>query len=240
MRKNHQPYWLYRLQRSLQGWYCRHIIEPQFTTLGPGLAVLHPRSLKIFGENIHLGRDAHLICSPDKPVRLSTWRSKSQKGQIKIGDFCLISPGVNIAAAQEISIGKNCMIAADAYISDSDWHGLYNRTRPFRCTKAIHIADNVWIGMRAMIGKGVSIGENSVVAAGAVVVSDVPANVVVGGNPARVIKHLHPQRRRLTREFLFTGATDYAENQHELNHYLLANNSTLGWIKSHLAPGSQD
>ncbi|WP_096085609.1 acyltransferase [Agaribacterium haliotis] len=236
MRYNHQPYWYYRLHSWLSGLYCRHIVEPQFDSIGDGLAVLHPRSLKLFGHNIHAGRHLHLICSRDKPIGLSTWSSKNQQGYIQIGDFCLISPGVTIASAEKITIGKNCMIAADAYISDSDWHGLYNRTRPFRCSAPVSIADNVWIGMRAVVGKGVKIGENSVVAAGSVVVEDVEANVVVGGNPARVIKRLKADKRRLTREFLFSGATDYADNQQQLNHYLLANNSTLRWIKSLIKP----
>jgi acetyltransferase-like isoleucine patch superfamily enzyme len=57
-------------------------------------------------------------------------------------------------------------------------------------TAPVHIADNVWIGMNAVILKGVTIGENSVVAAGAIVSKNVPANVIVAGNPAIVVKEL--------------------------------------------------
>jgi acetyltransferase-like isoleucine patch superfamily enzyme len=57
-------------------------------------------------------------------------------------------------------------------------------------TLPVIISDNVWIGMNAIILKGVTIGENSVVAAGAVVTKSVPANVVVAGNPAVVTKEL--------------------------------------------------
>jgi maltose O-acetyltransferase len=56
--------------------------------------------------------------------------------------------------------------------------------------KPVNIGHNVWIGGRAVINPGVTIGDNAVIASGAVVVKDVPANVVVGGNPARIIKHL--------------------------------------------------
>jgi maltose O-acetyltransferase len=56
--------------------------------------------------------------------------------------------------------------------------------------KPVTIGDNVWIGGRAVINPGVSIGNNAVIASGAVVTKDVPENVVVGGNPARVLKHI--------------------------------------------------
>ncbi|CRK82236.1 maltose O-acetyltransferase [Neobacillus massiliamazoniensis] len=56
--------------------------------------------------------------------------------------------------------------------------------------KQVTIGDNVWIGGRAVINPGVKIGNNVVVASGAVITKDVPDNVVVGGNPARIIKHI--------------------------------------------------
>jgi acetyltransferase-like isoleucine patch superfamily enzyme len=62
--------------------------------------------------------------------------------------------------------------------------------RPPLKTAPVIIEDNVWIGMNAVILKGVTIGENSVVAAGAVVSKSVPANVVVAGNPAVIVKEL--------------------------------------------------
>ena len=90
-------------------------------------------------------------------------------------------------AAESIIIGDACMIAHGVYISDADWHGIYDRAIPVGKTAPIVLEDNVWIGDRAVVGKGVTIGKNSIVAAGAVVVKDVPANVVVGGNPAKII-----------------------------------------------------
>ena len=79
-----------------------------------------------------------------------------------------------IAAATEIKIGKGCMFANGSYISDADWHGIYKRAEPVGSTKKVELKDNVWIGDRAVVGKGVTIGENSIVAAGAIVVKDVP------------------------------------------------------------------
>src|SRR5207248_10050585 len=61
--------------------------------------------------------------------------------------------------------------------------------RPKRETRSVKISDNVWIGMNAIVLKGVTIGENSVVAAGAVVTKSVPANCIVAGYPAVVVKN---------------------------------------------------
>jgi len=127
MRRNHQPFWLYKLRENWKRTYSKRIIEPQFDEVGEGLSIFQPRSLEIFGRNIHLGQHVHIISSRSQPVSLSTWSSKQDQGGIKIGDYCLLSPGVNISSALEVTIEKNSMIAAEAYISDSDWHGVYNR-----------------------------------------------------------------------------------------------------------------
>lgn len=90
-----------------------------------------------------------------------------------------------------IYIGDNCMLAPGVHI--------YTATHPLDATernsglefgKPVTIGNNVWIGGRAVINPGVSIGDNVVVASGAVVTKSVPANVVVGGNPARIIRTL--------------------------------------------------
>lgn len=77
-------------------------------------------------------------------------------------------------------------------IMDSDFHDLDPATRHSGTGGAlpVQIGNNVWLGSRVIVQKGVSIGDNSVIAAGAVVTRPVPANVVAGGNPARVIREL--------------------------------------------------
>ncbi|MBV9008366.1 MAG: acyltransferase [Verrucomicrobia bacterium] len=110
-------------------------------------------------------------------------------------------------AEARIEIGSHCLISWNVGIADSDFHPLapvqrlidakalapYYANRPPRPkleTAPVIIHDNVWIGMSAVILKGVSIGENSVVAAGAVVTRNVPPNCVVAGNPAQLVKKL--------------------------------------------------
>ena len=127
-------------------------------------------------------------------------------GTCTVGDFTLMN-GALIMAEERIEIGSHCLISWNVGIADSDFHPLepaqriidahalapFFKDRPPRPklrTAPVIIADNVWIGMNAVILKGVTIGENSVVAAGAVVTKSVPANVVVAGNPAIVTKQL--------------------------------------------------
>lgn len=224
----------------LNAWYVKRFIRPQFDSLGASPMVVKPRSCAIHGRQIFAGDFLHLISHPMKPVLLTTWSSKQSAGQINIGHYCLIAPGVEITSAVGIRIGDNCMIAQECILSDSDWHGLYNRTRPFRCTAAITLGENVWLGARTIVGKGVTIGENSVIGAGSVVTKDIPANVVAAGNPAHIVKHLNPRRRMLKRDFLFRQGDFYWQNQVLLDKYLTAGNSFPQWLKTVFAPGAGD
>lgn len=128
------------------------------------------------------------------------------KGRCTVGNFTLMN-GALIMAEELIEIGSYCLISWNVGIADSDFHPLdpaerrrdalalapYYKDRPPRPairTAPVRIADNVWIGMNAVILKGVTIGENAVVAAGSVVSKSVAANTVVAGNPAVVVKQL--------------------------------------------------
>ncbi len=128
------------------------------------------------------------------------------KGRCTIGDFSLVN-GALIMAEEEITIGKHCLISWNVGLADSDFHpidpalrlqdtiacSVYYPNKPERPkieTRPIHICDNVWIGMNAVVLKGVTIGDNSIVAAGSVVTKDVPPNTIVAGNPARIVKEI--------------------------------------------------
>jgi len=131
-----------------------------------------------------------------------------ENGSCRIGDFTLLN-GALIMADERIEIGAHCLVSWNVGIADSDFHPIdaaqrridtmalapFYKNRPPRPplrTAPVIIKDNVWIGMNAIVLKGVTIGENAVIAAGAVVSKDVPANVVVAGNPAIIVKELAP------------------------------------------------
>jgi acetyltransferase-like isoleucine patch superfamily enzyme len=87
---------------------------------------------------------------------------------------------------KRIEIGENCQIAYDTVIMDTDEHPISGGNGP----QAVLIGNNVWIGTRAIVLKGVTIGDGAVIGAGAIVTRDVPARTVAVGQPARVIREL--------------------------------------------------
>ena len=197
--------------------------------------ILNPQHLKIFGENISIGDYATLICSSDKKIDISTWQTDKLNGSISLGNYILISPGTSIRSAESIDIGDSTMIASDVVITDSDWHGIYDRTDYVATPKPVKIHKNVWIGERSIILKGTQIGENSIIGAGSVVHGDIPPNSVYAGNPAKEVKKLD-KVSFVTREELFNDSSTYLQDLNIIEENMLGNNSFFGWIKSMFWP----
>ena len=110
-------------------------------------------------------------------------------GDITIKGGTKINPGTKIISIRKIEIGRNCMLAADISIRDNDGHKLGSVGEELNfATEDVIIKDNVWIGQAVIILKGVTIGENSVIASGAVVTKSIPANSIAAGVPAKVIR----------------------------------------------------
>lgn len=124
-----------------------------------------------------------------QPVILKTLR----KGAcINIGDNVGLS-GSTISANLSISIGNDVLVGSGALITDCDSHPLNYEARmrdESPRMAAVVIEDGVFIGARSIILKGVTIGRGSVVGAGSVVSCDVPPQVIVAGNPAKILKEL--------------------------------------------------
>jgi acetyltransferase-like isoleucine patch superfamily enzyme len=135
------------------------------------------------GEHGTLGDpDAGL---PGAPVWLSARYAESE---ISIAAGARLANGVELTALERIAVGTACLMGAGVRIVDADFHGIAAGARSSEGLKAaVELGDEVWIGMHAMVLKGVRIGDGAVIGAGAVVIKDVPAGAVAAGNPAEVI-----------------------------------------------------
>ena len=189
----------------------------------------------MFGGNVFVDDYPTLIGAKDAHIQLTSWEIGEHKGKIKIGKFCLITPGVRIMSAENITIGDSCMIAHGAYISDADWHGIYDRAKPVGNTKPVVFEDNVWIGDSAIICKGVKIGKNSIIGAGAVVTKNVPPNSIYAGNPAKLVKTLDDAEFNTRANFLENPAK-LAKEFDALDKYSLGKNTLLSWLRSIVMP----
>ena len=226
--------------RKFEDFYVNHFLRPQFEFLGHGFTFMRPWHVQVFGSPIKLGHHANVIASSDMKVSLSVWSDKEDRSGITIGDYCLICPGVRIGSGSEITIGDNCMMASNAYIMDSDWHDIYNRITPGDSSAPVRIEENAWIGYGALVCKGVTIGRNSIIGAGAVVVSDVPPNSIAGGNPARVIRQLDPDMEFTTRAQWFSDPERLEREIDLLDRQTLKGNTLLHWLRYQLFPRKED
>ena len=116
----------------------------------------------------------------------------SKNSLIKIGNHVGISGSV-ICAREKVEIGDNVLIGSGCLITDSDIHSLDYLKRRYDdytdvCSRPVVISDDVFIGARSIILKGVHIGSRAIIGAGSVVTRDVPADAIVAGNPAVVVK----------------------------------------------------
>jgi acetyltransferase-like isoleucine patch superfamily enzyme len=116
-------------------------------------------------------------------VRLECWKG----ARIRIGSGTYLNRNTEIVAAESVTLGRDCKIGRDVMIMDSDQHQLPGE--PF-VPAPVTIEDRVWIGARAMVLKGVTIGHDSIIGAGAIVTRDVPPLSVAVGQPARVIRQI--------------------------------------------------
>ena len=140
---------------------------------GPAILKMHKASRLVTKGWVHMAPGTSIVIGP--------------RATVTVADSTFFSGGT-LLCTESIEIGQGCAIGWDVTIMDSDMHPLVVEGQAEPTTKPIRIGDHVWIGAGARILKGVTIGDGAVVAAGAIVTSDVEPQTLVGGVPARTIK----------------------------------------------------
>jgi len=117
-------------------------------------------------------------------------QARRPEANIDIGSRTAASNNVSIVAMRSVSIGTDCLLGDLVAIYDCDFHAVdaRNRRKSPGKIEPVRIGNNVWLGSRVIVLKGVTIGSDTVVAAGSVVTQTLPSGVVAGGVPAKVLK----------------------------------------------------
>jgi serine acetyltransferase len=169
------------------------LFRSQCVSVGPGFRMERLPYIAGHGR-IVVGRDVRL--SGKSSVQFS--ERYGRPPELVIGDGSFVGHGCAFHVGSAVRIGRHCLLAAGVQVFDLDGHPLdaadrrAGRPTPAADVHPVEIGDDAWVGSGALILKGVTIGERSIVAARSVVTRDVPPDVVVAGNPARVVRTLNP------------------------------------------------
>lgn len=152
----------------------------------------------VLGPNCDVRAGLHLVRRPGARVEfgartvLDRGLTIECQGELLVGDRTVFGHHCTLAAHRSVVIGQDCLIAEMVSIRDHD-HAFADPDVPVLEQGAqvapVRIGNNVWIGAKATITRGVTIGDGAVVGAGAVVTRDVPAGAIVGGVPARLLRY---------------------------------------------------
>ena len=176
----------------LQIFYREPLLRYRCTSLGRGVTV-EGAIPQVYGDGkIYIGSDS-VIGSKNTWLVGFAWGGDAE---LIIGDRVSIGYQTTLSVATRLTIGSDTIMAPNVQIFDNPSHPLsparrlrHEALRLDECAP-VTIGSNVWVGANSMIMRGVTIGDNSVIAAGAIVTRDVPPNTLVGGNPAKPIKEI--------------------------------------------------
>jgi len=228
------------LLKRFERWWAKRFLRPHFTYMGKGFEIHKPWNIEVNGPNIRLDDYSHVITTPTRPVVLCTWVHGEHVGHIDIGKYALICPHVRMSSANSIIIKDNVMIANGCYISDADWHDIYDRTEVIGKSAPVVLEDNVWLGDSVTVNKGVTIGENSVIGSNSNVTKDIPANVIAAGNPCKVIRSLDEGKTLVKRENMFKDYKKLQQANDFFDHYNLDKNTFWHWLRTVFFPKTGD
>lgn len=147
---------------------------------------------------VFFGRDLEIQVARGARLRLGrfVWigdgtKIRCHEGEVSIGRKTVLGQECTISAYRHVRIGEQCVVADRAMFIDFD-HGIVEVERPIRLQgiymRDVRVGSNVWVGYGAAVLRGCQVGDNSVLGTYSVVTRDVPANAVVAGAPARVIR----------------------------------------------------
>ncbi len=137
-------------------------------------------------SSLGLGNNSSLIVKNNFKIYENAQVFVNKNATLVLGSG-YINSGVNIGCYERIEIGEDAAIAENVCIRDSDNHLILNQPN-YSMKAPVKIGNHVWIGMNAIILKGVTIGDGAIIAAGSVVTRDVPERCLVAGVPAKVVK----------------------------------------------------
>jgi acetyltransferase-like isoleucine patch superfamily enzyme len=180
--------------------HANHMLSLPYARMLARLALLklrHRGRLRTEGM-CFLCPGVQLEIGPHARLHIGRWawvghgtKIRVHEGEVSIGAKTVMGQECTISAYQHVSIGRECIVADRVMLIDFD-HGVVEVERPIRLQgiykRDVRVAHNVWIGYGACVLRGVNVGENSVIGTSSVVTHEVPANAVVGGVPARVIR----------------------------------------------------
>jgi serine acetyltransferase len=165
----------------------------RFGEIGEGSIVAFPLAALVGEAEIYIGRDTMVAPYATLSAGYPGSEHLTASRALVIGDRCVIGLRTGIAAHESIEIGNDVWFGQDVFVTDAN-HGMDDPLLPIGPQlgehRPVRIGDGSWIGHGAVVLPGVTIGRHAVVAAGAVVVTDVPDRCVAGGVPAKVIKKL--------------------------------------------------
>ena len=143
----------------------------------------HTRFRRYPGSRITVGANCYFRSSANRTCIIQTL---DEAATLQVGPGCGLS-GTFIACAKKVVLGENVRCGDNELIWDTDWHTDDPRTGP---DTPVVIGDNVWLGVNVMVLKGVTIGRDTLVGAGSLVVRSLPPGVIAMGVPARVIRQI--------------------------------------------------